>query len=318
MNVAENSCVEGFATHKICVGDHNVMAYKLCATARHRNGQTVFCLNGGPGLPCDYLRDSHAVLVEHGFDVVAFDQLGTGRSDKPDDMSLWTIERYTQEVETVRAALGLDKVHLLGHSWGGWLAIEYAVNFPKNLHSLILEGTAADIPLLTTEMERLRSALGHETSTMMRRYEAERDFNNPEYRAAITLLDHRHVCRLPQLPAAYQRSRDGFNRTIYEHMQGPNEFHYIGNLRHWSRARDLADVMVPALVTAGAYDEITPVCARNIAESLGGPAEVRIFPNSAHHPHFEEPDAFFGVLTEFLTRIVVANSPKSDMAEAPA
>lgn len=296
--------VEGFETHNVSVGAHNVVAYCKMAASSIRNGHTVFCLNGGPGLPCDYLRDSHAVLVESGFDVVSYDQLGTGRSDKPEDPTLWSIARYAQEVEAVRAALGLGKVHLLGHSWGGWLAIEYAIIFPQHLHTLILQGTAADIPLLTSEMERLRSALGHETSTMMRRYEAEGDFDHPEYRAAITLLDYRHVCRLRHFPPAYQRSRDGFNRAIYECMQGPNEFHYIGNLRNWSRAADLAEVMVPALVTAGAYDEITPVCARNIAESLGGPVELRVFPNSSHHPHFEEPDTFFPILIDFLTRFV--------------
>lgn len=310
--------VEGFETCAVRVGEHEVIAYSKKAPISIRNGHTVFCLNGGPGLPCDYLRDSHAILTEIGFDVVSFDQLGTGRSDKPDDAALWTIERYTQEVEAVRVALGLEKIHLLGHSWGGWLAIEYAVNFPQNLQTLILEGTAADIPLLSAEMDRLRSALGHETVTMMARYEAERDFSNPEYRAAITLLDHRHVFRLPKIPPAYQRSRDGMNRAIYEEMQGPNEFHYVGNLRHWSRARDLKNVTVPALITVGAYDEITPVCARNIGESLGGKTEVHVFPNSSHHPHFEEPDRFFPVLQNFLTQSVLNISQGADQTQAKA
>lgn len=310
--------VEGFETWAVQVGEYQVCAYKKAAPPSKRNGHTVFCLNGGPGLPCDYLRDSHAVLVEHGFDVVSYDQLGTGRSDKPEEQSLWTIERYMKEVEIVRAALGLGKVHLLGHSWGGWLAIEYAITFPQYLHTLILQSTAADIPLLTSEMERLRSALGHETSTMMRRYEAEGDFGNPEYRAAITLLDRRHVCRLAEIPPAYQRSREGQNRAIYTQMQGPNEFHYIGNLRNWSRAADLVEVKVPALVTAGAYDEITPVCARNIAENIAGPAEVRVFANSSHHPHFEEPDAFFEVLSGFLNRYVSDTSHEAEQADANA
>lgn len=304
--------VEGFTTHKVCVDDYCVVAYRKIAAQSKSNGHTVFCLNGGPGLPCDYLRDSHAILTESGFDVVSYDQLGTGRSDKPEDKSLWTIERYAQEVEAVRAALGLEKMHLLGHSWGGWLAIEYAVTFQQHLHSLILQGTAADIPLLKSEMDRLRGALGNETLTMMHRYEAEGDFKNPEYNAAISLLNHRHVCRLAKIPDSYQRSRDGLNRSIYEHMQGPNEFHYIGNLSNWSRRAELSQVTVPALITAGAYDEITPVCSRNIAESLGGSSDVRIFQNSSHHPHFEEPEAFFTVLTEFLSRFVI--EPLSDHA----
>ncbi len=306
--------VEGFTTQIVRVGDHRVVAYRKRAAVQKHNGQTVFCLNGGPGLPCDYLRDSHAILTEWGFDVVSFDQLGTGKSDKPEDSALWTIDRYAQEVEAVRSALGVEQMHLLGHSWGGWLAIEYAVSFPERLHSLILQGTAADIPLLRSEMERLRAALGHETLAMMHRYEAEGDFSNPEYRAAITLLNHRHVCRLASYPGAYQRSLDGQNRAIYEHMQGPNEFHYIGNLSNWSRAEALSKITVPALITAGAHDEITPVCARNIAESLGGPSEVRIFPNSSHHPHFEEPEPFFSALTDFLSRFVGEAPPKDTNA----
>jgi proline iminopeptidase len=292
---------QGFTKSEVITGKHKVVAYQKHPLDKTVQNRTVLCLNGGPGLPCDYLRDSHAMLCDHGYHVVSYDQLGTGQSDNPDDPSLWTIERYTQEVEAVRDALGLGKVHLLGHSWGGWLAIEYAITYPENIHSLILQGTAADIPLLLSEMERLRNALGSETSAMMRRYEAEKDWNNPEYMAAITLLNHRHVCRLPQIPPAYQRSKDGLNSAIYNHMQGPNEFHYIGNLRNWSRTTELMQLKVPALVTAGQFDEITPACARQIGECLNG-AEVRIFPNSSHHPHFEEPDAFFPVLIDFLNR----------------
>ena len=93
----------------------------------------MFCLNGGPGLPCDYLREAHSCLIDHGYRVVAFDQLGTGASDRPTDPSLWTITRYVAETETVRQALGLGRVHLLGHSWGGWLGIEYALTHPEAL-----------------------------------------------------------------------------------------------------------------------------------------------------------------------------------------
>ena len=95
--------------------------------------ETVFCLNGGPGLPCDYLREAHSCLVDQGYRVVAFDQLGTGASDRPTDPALWTIGRYVEETETVRKALGLGKVHMLGHSWGGWLGIDYALTYPENL-----------------------------------------------------------------------------------------------------------------------------------------------------------------------------------------
>lgn len=109
--------------HNIAVEGYNVVAYQF-----GDGDETVLCLNGGPGLPCDYLREAHACLKQHGYRVIAFDQLGTGKSDRPDDASLWTMARYVREVETVRRTLGLGQVHLLGHSWGGWLAIEVALH----------------------------------------------------------------------------------------------------------------------------------------------------------------------------------------------
>ncbi len=108
-----------------------VDGYKVVAYSFGDGAETVFCLNGGPGLPCDYLREAHSCLIDQGYRVVAFDQLGTGASDRPTDSSLWTIGRYVEETETVRKALGLGKVHMLGHSWGGWLAIDYALTYPE-------------------------------------------------------------------------------------------------------------------------------------------------------------------------------------------
>ena len=162
-------------------GGYRVVTYSFGA-----GDEVVLCLNGGPGLPCDYLREPHACLADHGYRVVAYDQLGCGESDKPSDPSLWTIERYALEVETVREALGLGRVHLLGQSWGGWLSIEYGVTFPHSLKTVILEDTCGDMPHLVGELERLRAALGPETVAMMQQHEAEGTFDHPEYRAAIT------------------------------------------------------------------------------------------------------------------------------------
>ena len=98
----------------------------------------LLLLNGGPGLPCDYLRDPHIPLANEGYRVIAFDQLGCGNSDRPEDPALWCISRYVEEVETVQKTLGLEHVHLLGQSWGGWLSIEYALTYPDAIRSLIL------------------------------------------------------------------------------------------------------------------------------------------------------------------------------------
>jgi proline iminopeptidase len=277
-------------------GGHRVVAYLF-----GDGPETVFCLNGGPGLPCDYLRDSHSCLVDQGFRVVAFDQLGTGRSDRPTDPSLWTIARYVEETEAVRQALDLGRVHLVGQSWGGWLAIEYALTHPDALKTLILENTAADLPHLARELDRLRGALGPETVAMMLAHEADGSIDHPEYGAAVTLLNYRHVCRLREWPAPLKRSLDDWNMGPYGTMQGPNEFLYVGNLKDWDRTADLHRITVPVLITVGLHDEITPACAARMKAGLPQ-AELHVFPNSSHLPFYEEPHLFYPVLTGFLER----------------
>ncbi|MFC5068932.1 proline iminopeptidase-family hydrolase [Flaviflagellibacter deserti] len=283
-------------TVRIAVGEYEVVAYSFGT-----GDEVVFCLNGGPGLPCDYLRDAHSCLIDQGYRVVAFDQLGTGASSRPADPALWTISRYVEETETVRKALGLGKVHLLGHSWGGWLAIEYALAYPDALKTLILEDTAADLPLLARELERLRSALGSETVAMMLAHEAAGTLDHPEYQAAITVLNYRHVCRLQEWPAPLNRSLGDWNMGPYGTMQGPNEFLYIGNLKDWDRSGDLHRITVPSLITVGLHDEITPVCAYQMKRGLPD-AVLHVFQNSSHMPFYEEPAAYYPALLDFLAK----------------
>ncbi len=281
---------------EIAIGDHHVRAYSFGT-----GPQTVLCLNGGPGLPCDYLRESHSCLVDLGYRVVAFDQLGTGASDRPEDPSLWTIGRYVEETETVRRELGLGKVHLLGHSWGGWLAIDYALAHPDNLASLILADTVADIPHLVSELERLRSALGPETVAMMQKHEAQGTLDHPEYAAAITILNYRHVCRLPDWPAPVRRSLDDWNMGPYVAMQGPNEFLYTGNLKDWNRVADLPKIKAPVFIVHGEHDELTPACGLRMKVALPQ-AELKIVQNASHMPFYENPDEYYPALIDFLSR----------------
>ena len=278
-----------------------VDGFKVVANSIGTGDEDVFCQNGGPGLPCDYLREAHSCLVDEGYRIVAFDQLGTGASDRPADSGLWTIGRYVEEAETVRKALNLGKVHMLGHSWGGWLAIDYALTYPENLKTLILEDTVADIPHLVQELERLRAALGSETIAMMQKHEAQGTIDHPEYLAAITILNYRHVCRLSIWPAPVKRSLDDWNMGPYGTMQGPNEFLYTGNLKDWNRVPDLPKITVPVLITCGEHDELTPACALRM--KLGLPnAELTVFANASHMPFYENPQAYYPALLDFLSR----------------
>jgi proline iminopeptidase len=275
--------------------------YKVVTYSFGAGKEVVLCLNGGPGLPCDYLREPHACLADHGYRVIAYDQLGCGASDRPSDSALWTIARYAQEVERVRAALELGRVHLLGQSWGGWLSIEYGVTYPQNLRTLILEDTCGDMPHLVSQLDQLRAALGPETVAMMQQHEAEGSLEHPEYQAAITILNYRHVCRLKEWPAPLMRSIEGWNQEIYGIMQGPNEFLYTGNLKDWNRVPDMHRITAPALITVGKYDELGPACALRMKHALPD-AELVVFPNSSHTPFYEEPEAYYAVLLDFLGR----------------
>jgi proline iminopeptidase len=278
------------------VGGHRVVAYSYGS-----GDEVVFLLNGGPGLPCNYLRAPLVPLAGHGYRVVVHDQLGTGASDHPSDTSLWTLDRYVEEVEAVLAALGLRRVHFLGHSWGGWCGIEYALRYPGRIASMILSNTAADIPHLIGEIAGLRNALGNETVAMMQRFEALQNYTHPAYKAAVDLLDFRHIRRLPARPKPVADSRTGFNLPIYMAVQGPNEYHYIGSISSWNRIDQLHRFTWPTLVINGRHDVLTPACGKRMANALPD-AEVAVFPNSSHSPFYEEPQAYRACLRSFLDR----------------
>jgi proline iminopeptidase len=288
---------------RIGIGPYEVVPYSY-----GDGDEVLFLLNGGPGLPCDYLREPMLRMADAGYRVVTYDQLGCGASDRPRDPGLWTIARYAEEVEAVRTGLGLGPVHLLGHSWGGWLGIEYATTYPSALKSLVLSNTCGDMPHLIQELNRLREALGSETVAMMQRHEAEGTLDHEEYKAAITLLNYRHVLRLPEWPDPVKRSLGDWNMDVYGTMQGPNEFLYTGNLKDWNRLEQMRSIKVPCLMLVGQHDELPPSCAMRMHHAVPG-SEIKVFPNSSHMPFYEEPDAYFATLTGFLDRARAARPP---------
>jgi proline iminopeptidase len=294
----ESVSFDGYSynTQKVEVPGGNVVTYSI-GTGR----EVLLVLHGGPGLSCDYVRDSHARLAGDRYRIVSYDQLGSGASDRPADPTLWRLGRFVEEVEAVRSALGLGKVHLFGQSWGAFLAVEYALTHKDALRTLILEGGAADMPHLASEMLRLKMALGSETVAMMARHEAEGTNDHPEYQGALTVLSWRHLCRLATWPESLKRSisPENMNSAIFNAIQGRNEFTITGNIKDWNRVADLHRIGQPALVLCGQYDEVTPDCAARMHRALPN-SRITVFPNSSHTPFLEEPEAYFAVLKSFL------------------
>jgi len=280
---------------------HTVVTYRYGPLPRNAR-EVLIGVNGGPGLPCNYLRDSHALLATEDRCVVFYDQLGCGASDRPKDATLWTLPRYVDELEQIRAHLGIERFHLLGHSWGTWLGTEYCLTHPERVTSYIAADGAIDIPHLIAELHRLRAALGDETVRMMVRREADGSISHPEYQAAITLLNYRHVCRLDQWPSSLQASVSDWNMEPYCTMQGPNEFTYTGNMKDWNRIPALGAIKCPCLVLCGEFDELTPACSRRIHDALPRSRFV-VFRDCSHMPFYERPSEYFPVVQAFLAEV---------------
>jgi proline iminopeptidase len=281
---------------EIPLGDH-----KLCAYSLGTGDNIVMLIHGGPGFPSNYLQDSHAFLADEGYRIITWDQLGCGQSDKPNDPGLWQLPRFVAEVEAVRDYLGLGKVHLLGQSWGGVLGLEYCFNYQANVKSFIMANSTPDAPLMEKGFERLRSALGHETLTMMSRREAEGTTHHPEYQAAATILFYRHICRTEQWTKAMQYCCDNIGKPVWDTMFGGQIFKCDGNLKHWNRSNDLSQIKLPVLIIHGEYDEIIPDCAALAHRELPN-SEFVLFRNCSHMPFYEDPEKYQTVLKTFLNK----------------
>ena len=263
-------------------------------------GLPLLLLHGGPGGGHDYLEPLEVLSSERP--VIFYDQLGCGKSDMPDNRALWTIERFADEIQEVREALGLERCHVLGQSWGGWLGIEYMLRQPAGVQSIVLASTSASVPQFSAECERLISELPQEHREALRYHGARAEFDHKAYAAAEAVFYSRHVCRLEEWPDCMLRTAKNLHQNaVYETINGPNEFTTIGNLRYWNRISDLGQINAPALITCGRYDELGPTCAKTLHEGLRD-AKMVIFEKSAHAAHIEEPEAYAELVSQFLAQ----------------
>ena len=264
------------------------------------DGMPVLILHGGPGAASYYMEPLAERLSEHR-PVIVYDQLGCGRSDAPDNTSLWTVDRSVEELDQVRAAYGLHRCHLLGQSWGGWLAIEYMARGPAGIERLVLASTSASIPQFMAEARKLIEALPEPHRTVLIELGAKGEYDHPDYVAAVDVFYRHHLCRADPWPEALVRSGEQMDgNQVYLTMNGPTEFDVIGRLREWDRTADLGRITVPTLVTCGRYDEITPACSETITAGIPD-ARMHVFERSAHIAHLEEGEEYAALIEEFLS-----------------
>jgi proline-specific peptidase len=257
----------------------------------------LLVLHGGPGSAHNYLLGLNA-LTQTGRQVIYYDQLGCGKSDQPDDESLWQIPLFIEEVVAIRNTLNLKKIHLLGHSWGGMLAIEYLLTQPKGIKSAILASPMISMPLYQTEVDKLKRALPGDTYAIMKKHEENGTTASKEYAKAYELYGKHYLFSGSKFPEKYS-SHGTEGDSVYKKMWGVSEAYGNGTMKDWDKIEQLPKIKVPCLITSGQYDELTPWQA-GIAGNQIPHSQIKIFTNGTHLVHIEQEELYLQTVAEFL------------------
>ena len=213
-------------------------------------GVPLLTLHGGPGFPHDYIRPLEELADDRP--VIFYDQLGCGKSDRPDNPDLWTVERFVEEVSVIRKHLKLDELHLFGQSWGTMLAVDYALKEPGGLRSVILASPPLNIKRWLDDAERNRGKLPKDVLEALERHERAGTTDSQEYKEADDVYGKNFICRLSPTPNEVQRSRDGMGEAVYRTMWGASESYMAGSrLEHYDREHRLKELTMPVLFTCG-------------------------------------------------------------------
>jgi L-proline amide hydrolase len=257
----------------------------------------LVCLHGGPGSTHHYFAPLEQLAAD-GRAVVVYDQLGCGRSDRPAGIS-WSVQVFLDELAALREQLGLDRIHLLGTSWGGMLALEHALSGHGGLTSLVLSSTLASAAEWEVEVKRLRDELPPDVIAVLDEHERAGAYEHAEYKAAEAVLDARHFSRRGAHPPEILRMLPERGRESYRAMWGPNEWTLTGALRGWDVRPRLHELDLPALVIRGRYDLSTESITGTLLRGLPQAREV-VFEHSSHTPVLEETERYLEVVGAFL------------------
>jgi len=260
----------------------------------------VLLLHGGPGFSHEYLEAMESFLPQAGIEMYYYDQLGCNNSDQPDDLSLWTLERYTEEVEAVRAGLKIDNFVLYGHSWGGILALEYALKYPQHLRGVVVSNMSAGMKSYLARTAWWKQQLTPKLQSSLQALEAKQDYDSPEYqRIMMEELYPQMICRTQPWPEPVSRAFRHMNEKIYVQMQGKSEFLVTGNLKDWERWDRLHEIKTKALTIGSRYDEMDPKDMQKMAGLMPN-GSYAYCPNGSHLCMWDDQAVYFKNLLQFL------------------
>lgn len=284
--------------------EHGRVWYKIAGAG---TGTPLLVLHGGPGVPHDYLDN----LAELGVDrpVVFYDQLGCGASDRPDDLSLWTVDFFVNELAEVRQKLGLKDVFIYGHSWGAMLGVKYFLDGPggpsAGVHGFILAGPALNIPQWTKDTRALLMQMPQETIDAVKTAERTGDYEAQPFVKATEMFYRNHVCRVQPWPADLKLAMEKMGAPVYNKMCGPNEFLITGTLKNVDLSPRLNQINVPVYFICGQYDEATPPTTIGYANQCPM-ATTEIVSDASHLANLERPEEYMFRLSMWLKKVDTA------------
>ena len=266
----------------------------------------LLLLNGGPGMSHEYFECMESFLPKEGIEFIYLDQLGTGFSDNPNDVAFWDLNRYVEEVEQVRVALQLDasNFYLLGHSWGGILAMQYALKYQDKMKGLIVSNMMASCPKYGEYSKILEKQMPPEVLVQIKDIEAKKDFKNVKYMELLMAnFYNQHILRLPlnQWPEPVNRAFSRLNQSLYVTMQGPSELGISGKLTNWDVSKELKNITIPTLTIGGKYDTMDPKYMSWMATQFPK-GESLICQNGSHMSLYDDQEVYFKGLITFLKK----------------
>ncbi|MBL0305316.1 MAG: proline iminopeptidase-family hydrolase [Chitinophagaceae bacterium] len=284
------------------VGDFKVWTKRFGNNPRIK----ILLLHGGPAMTHEYMECFESFFPKEGFEFYEYDQLGSYYSDQPKDSSLWTIERFVEEVEQMRQAIGADSTNffVLGNSWGGILAMEYALKYQQHLKGLLVANMMASAPEYGKyAADVLSKQMDPAVLAEIREIEAKADFANPRYmELLIPHFYQEHLCRLKEWPDGFNRTMKHANSEIYVMMQGPSEFGIAGRLAQWDIKNRLKEVKVPTLMIGAKHDTMDPK-AMEEQSKLVQKGRYLYCPNGSHLAMWDDQQVFMNGVIQFIKEV---------------